>query len=143
MLLQTRVLTLAGALPFIAAAALGLAGFDSVAPIGSVERLAVSYGLVIASFVAGTHWGMYLQRQIDGRLNLFVASNVAVLLPWITFLTASAQTVLVTLIVTFLFLFGIDTLLRRGNIIDAGYLTTRLIATLVVCTSLGVVLVAL
>ena len=133
---------MAGALPFIAAAAATVAGIDSYGLVSSVTDAIVAYGLAIASFVAGTHWAFYLQFKASAPTNLFISSNAAVLAPWITFVVGSAGDTLVALVLIFIFLLFVDWRLHRSNLIESSYFRQRLAVTVVVCASLLLMLVA-
>ena len=141
----------AGVLPFVAAAAALLAGLDSVGPLQSVTASLVAYGLAIASFVAGTHWGIYLQFRASAPTNLYVSSNAAVLFPWLTFAFGSTDNTFVALVLTFIFLafidwswlelFGLNSL-YVSNLIESAYFRVRIVATALVCGALLLGLVA-
>lgn len=132
----------AGVLPFVAAAAALLAGVDSVGPLQSVTASLVAYGLAIASFVAGTHWGIYLQFRASAPMNLFVSSNAAVLFPWLTFVFGSTDNTFVALVLTFVFLAFVDWRLYESNLIESAYFRVRIAATALVCGALLLALVA-
>lgn len=132
----------AGVLPFVAAAAALLAGLDSVGPLQSVTASLVAYGLAIASFVAGTHWGIYLQFRASAPTNLYVSSNAAVLFPWLTFAFGSTDNTFVALVLTFIFLAFIDWRLYVSNLIESAYFRVRIVATALVCGALLLGLVA-
>lgn len=133
---------LAGALPFVVAAAAIISGMESIGPVRSVTASLVAYGLAIASFVAGTHWAFYLQFRASAPTNLFVSSNLAVLAPWLTFVVGSIADTLVVLVLTFPFLVIVDWRHRRSNLIESAYFRLRVAATAVVSVSLLLVLVA-
>lgn len=133
---------MAGAIPFIAGAAAITAGIDSFGPVHSVTSAVVAYGLAIACFVAGTHWGFYLQDKASAPANLFVSSNVAVLAPWLTFVLGSADDTLIALLLTLLFLVFVDWRLCQSKLVEPAYFRLRLAVTAVVCASLLMVLVA-
>lgn len=128
---------LAGASPFVAAAFAALTGVESIGPVRSVTAAVVAYGLAIASFVAGTHWGIYLQNRSTAPLNLFVTSNAAVLVPWLTYVVASTGSTLVALVLTFVFLAFVDWRLAALNLIEAAYMRLRLTVTAIVCLALA------
>lgn len=132
---------LAGAIPFIAGAAAVVGGLETIGPVRSVTASVLAYGLAIASFIAGTHWGIYLQFKASAPFNLFVSSNAAVLFPWLTFVTGSVDGTLVALVLTFLFLCFVDWRLRRSNLIETAYFRLRLAATAIACIALLLVLV--
>ncbi len=132
----------AGLVPFVAAAAALLAGVESVGPVRSVTASLVAYGLAIASFVAGSHWGIYLQFKASAPTNLFVSSNAAVLFPWLTFTLGSTDSTLVALLLTFVFLAFIDWRLYVSNVIESAYFRVRIAATALVSAALLLALVA-
>lgn len=72
------LLAMAGTLPFFIGLIMLVAGW----PLQqfSAALLSHSYGVVIVSFLAGIQWGVYLFAQ--GRLNLFIASNLIALAAW-------------------------------------------------------------
>lgn len=133
------LLTLAGALPFMAAALLLPFGITSLGPLGSTVELALSYGLAIICFLAGVHWATYLYRREASPGNLFVASNAVVLGTWIPFLLAPARIVAVAMIVAFLVLLWVDYRLERLAVIDGHYLALRKAATLLAVLSLAAI----
>ena len=136
MIRRYDIFMLAGTIPFVAAAVAALAGIDSIWNVPSVTAAVVAYGLAIVSFVAGTHWGLYLQYRGSAPINLFVSSNAAVLVPWLTFVVASTESTLVALVLTFLFLAFVDWRLARANLVETAYLRLRLTATAIVCIAL-------
>lgn len=127
---------IAGVLPFVVAAAALLAGVESVGPLQSVTASLVAYGLAIASFVAGTHWGIYLQFRASAPTNLFISSNAAVLFPWLTFVFGSTDNTFVALVLTFVFLAFIDWRLYVSNLIERAYFRVRIAATTLVSGAL-------
>lgn len=130
----------AGSLPFIGAAIAAAIGLDRFGPVSSITDAVVAYGLAIASFVAGTHWAVYLQYKASAPANLFVSSNVTVLAPWLAFVSASTRATIVVLVLTFLYLVFVDWRLRKSNLIESAYFRQRLAVTAVVCISLLTVL---
>lgn len=71
------LLTLSGMAPIwlLLAARLWL-GEPALAP------WALAYGAVIASFVCGVHWGLFMHQSGTMPVNLLVTSNVGALLAW-------------------------------------------------------------
>lgn len=142
MLKQYSTFALAGAIPFIAAALAVLFGVETAGPIQSVIAAVVSYSLVIVSFVAGSHWGIYLQNDASAPVNLFMTSNVSVLVPWLAFVLGSINSTLLALILAFVLLLVIDRRLLTFGLIDTAYFRLRAIATLIVCSALLTVVLA-
>jgi len=133
------ILTIAGAAPFVAAALLPPLGFETLGPLGSAVDLALSYGLAIVCFLAGTHWATFLHRRDRAPTNLFVASNVVVLGVWIPYLLAPVRWSSMALTFGLLYLLYIDFRLRRTGTVDAHYVRVRSIATALAVGSLAVV----
>lgn len=140
MIKQYSLFVLAGAIPFIAAAAFIFNGVESIGPLRSVTESLLAYGLAIVSFVAGTHWGIYLQFKAAAPTNLFVSGNAAVLVPWLTFVVGSIEHTLIALFLTFVFLALVEWRLCMANLVTRTYFHMRVAATLIVGISLLLVL---
>lgn len=141
------LLTYAGTLPFIACAALawldasariaGLAPADTTLASITLADIAVTYGAVIASFIAGTHWAARVYRPEVSALPTLVMSNVFALLAWLALLLPQRVWGLVLLIACFAGLLAVDAGLRRGGVLPAWFWPLRRNATLVVCVMLA------
>ena len=140
MIKQYSLFALAGAIPFVAAAAFIFNGVESIGPLRSVTESLLAYGLAIVSFVAGTHWGIYLESRSSAPTNLFVSSNAAVLVPWLTFVVGSIEHTLIALILTFVFLTLVEWRLYTAKLVTRAYFHMRVTATLIVGISLLLVL---
>jgi hypothetical protein len=135
---MARVLTFAGALPFIAAvAALPLVPAVATAPIW---QAVLGYGAVIASFVSGIHWGMFVYRDKALPLNLFITSNVCALAAWAALLVPALWLALALLIAVFVALFAIDHILWRAGAHAAWFYQLRAAITAIVTAALAVLL---
>jgi hypothetical protein len=133
-----RMLAFAGTIPFVASALLLLLGVEHLPIVGNNERLALSYGLVIASFMAGVHWGQCLSgARIE--INLPVTSNAAALIAWFSVLLLPAPWACLGLMAVFAALYFVDRMLKSASHITADYLRLRLIITTIVCLSLAVI----
>lgn len=137
-----RYLALAGASPFFACAVCLNAGWQTLPALGSVASLNNAYGLVIASFMAGVHWGQHLSQRARWRARLALASNAIAIALWLAFSLFSPKHFVVALIAAFALLLWIDQRLYRSNIIDRAYFRTRLLATVLVVLALLSTLVA-
>ena len=129
-------LAYAGAAPFVACALLPLAGSEAIAPFGQLDALASSYALAIISFLSGVHWATHLYAQRQTPLNLFVVSNVVLLLVWFVYVIAPLGWQLLSQILALLFLLLVDWRLRQQAFIDSHYFNVRLVATLLAGGSL-------
>lgn len=133
-------LAFAGATPFLACALFPLVGIYAIEPFGRFNLLAGSYGLAIICFLAGTHWAVYLLKQAEIRINLFIGSNAVLLAVWFVFVTASVTWTLVSQLAAFVLLLLIDYHLLRIAVISSGYFRVRAIATSLAAVSLLVIL---
>ncbi|MFD1745768.1 DUF3429 domain-containing protein [Rhizobium helianthi] len=107
----TQILTFSGALPFYLLLIPGLPLFDD--PLRLQAFLA--YGAVIASFMAGTVWGM-VQREIRPSIAVIIASNVVALGIWGSLLLPNALAALILQLFAFSLLLGVDRLVfNRGG----------------------------
>ena len=130
------LLTGAGALPFALAAAAALAGIETLPRAGSPERLIVTYGFGIVSFLTGIHWAMHLFSSARAPLNLLVLSNVVFLATWFSLLGDDTRSTVITQSVAFALLLAVDYALLRSDDIDTHYFRLRAGATLVAVASL-------
>ena len=130
------VLSYAGALPFLACALLPYAGLASLGPLGEVNAVLVGYGLAIASFLAGAHWACELTAPAKAGLPLFVLSNLAVVITWLTALAAPPFFALLEQLAVFVLLLCIDSRLFTGGVIDEHYWRLRKRITAIVLLAL-------
>lgn len=119
-----KLLSYCGILPFLAAALVPIiqAGFLGL----DYTHIILTYGAVIASFIAGIHWGLYLFK--DSPVNLFVHSNIIALLAWFA-VAASFSGSVAILIFCFIYLLVIDKKLLNANIIESWYMHMRIIVS--------------
>ncbi|WP_298807517.1 DUF3429 domain-containing protein [uncultured Psychrobacter sp.] len=133
-------LTFAGAIPFVACAFLLMVDVVTVPILGSVVDVLSAYGLVIASFMAGAHWGNHLDLAEDNKwaVRLPLYSNVIGLGLWLGFLILSASSFSWLLVIGFISLLVIDYNLHRAQIICHAYFKVRQYVTAIVVISLVV-----
>lgn len=136
-------LIFAGAIPFVLCAILITIGIDVIPVLGKTEYVLSLYGLVIASFMAGAHWGNHLGLADDNSwaVKLPIFSNIIALALWLGFLTLSTVGFVWLLIVGFIAMLVIDYGLYQARIISDKYFTVRKYVTLIVVVSLTVVAV--
>ena len=128
--LTSAVLTYAGALPFLACALLPYAGVDHIPLSGSagqvsVSQILVTYGLAIASFMAGTLWAVGLREPGGSVPPLLPLSNALVLAVWISALAAPPAAALAVQAVVFVLLLWADGRLFAAGFIGRGYWQLR------------------
>ena len=131
-------LTFAGAIPFVACAFLLMIDVVTVPMLGSVVDILSAYGLVIASFMAGAHWGNHLDLADDNKwaIRLPLYSNIIALGLWLGFLILSASSFIWLLVIGFISLLVIDYSLHRAQIINHTYFKVRQYVTAIVVISL-------
>ena len=135
-------LAYAGALPFIACAILPWLGMPTLPLIGDCKYVSATYGVVIASFMAGIHWGTYLYKAGSLPVNLLLTSNVITLGVWFAFLLAPIDISLAANFVAFAALLTIDYKLAAAGLISDGYLTLRRNVSVIVLASLGLTIIS-
>ncbi len=132
----TRILAAAGAIPFLIGALAPVLGVELVTRHGNIDAAVLAYGLTIASFMAGVHWGTALNATRPLPVNLFISSNVVAVAAWFVYLFGSVSFAALFLAALFAVLLGIDWKLRQAEVIDASYWQTRLWVTVVVIACL-------
>ncbi|TXD98053.1 DUF3429 domain-containing protein [Psychrobacter frigidicola] len=134
-------LTFAGAIPFVLCAILITMNVDAIRVLGKTEYVLSIYGLVIASFMAGAHWGNHLGLADDNiwAVKLPIFSNIIALALWLGFLSLSAVGFIWLLVVGFIAMLVIDYGLYQASIISPDYFKVRKYVTLIVVVSLVIV----
>ena len=129
-------LTYAGAIPFVfCTVCLGLE-IQQLPLFGSTQQILSVYALVIASFMAGAHWGQHLHMDGDWHPPLAILSNFMAILLWLGFLILKFNALVTLLISAFIILLLIDHRLLQQQIISGHYWQTRLVVTTIVIFSL-------
>ncbi len=133
-------LTYAGAVPFVFCALFFLFAGQAAAASATMQALmreALSlYGLIIAAFLSGAHWGQHLGRGDQWASYLPIASNINAVLLWSLYLLLPFKALLAAFVVSFSLLLLIDQRLFRDGLITARYFHTRCIVTFVVIAAL-------
>ena len=130
-------LTYAGAIPFVICAVCLALGIHQLPMLGSVKTIVSVYGLIIASFLAGSHWGQHLhisQSPWGHYLPLF--SNMIAVLLWVGFLLLNFQGLMGAFVVAFAALLVIDHRLFQQGWIAHHYFQTRCYVSVIVTISL-------
>ncbi len=127
-------LTYAGIIPFVLLAKLSI--FDMTLFDIAPYPLLLVYAAVIASFIAGIHWGVYLFKS--ALLNLFIHSNLIALVAW---LAASGILPFNVWLLAgcFVYLLVIDSKLHQSEVIETWFFRLRLHASVLVVLSLSAV----
>lgn len=131
-------LTYAGAIPFLLCTLLLVFKVQVIPVLGSVQTIISIYGLVIASFMNGAHWGQHLRLTDKWSVYLPVTSNINAILLWLSYLMLPFKGFLIVLTVIFTVLLLIDKNLFQANIITQPYYQIRCVITLIVVISLTI-----
>ena len=131
-------LTYAGAIPFVVGSVCLGIDIRTVPVFGPVEQIIGVYALVIASFLAGIHWGQHLNSTGSWQRSLPLLSNGAAIALWIGFLILPFQALIGLFILAFLFFLAIDYRLFQQALIMPDYFRTRCIVSAIVIASLVV-----
>ena len=131
-------LTFAGAMPFVLSAVFITIGIDAIPVLGEIGHVLSIYGLVIASFMAGAHWGNHLSLADDNRwaVKLPIFSNIIALALWLGFLTLSSAGFIWLLVAAFISMLMIDYGLHQAHIINNEYFRVRKYVTIIVVVAL-------
>jgi hypothetical protein len=135
------ILTYAGALPFVICAALPLAGTAGIPGLGGNEVIAASYGAIISSFVAGTHWGLAITTQDTTGVVILVLSVILALGAWLAWLLVAPIIAVTAHIKIFALLLIGDIMLYRRDLIDIAYFRMRLGVTGIVILALAAMVI--
>ncbi len=136
-------LVYSGSLPFVFLA-LCLAFDVTILPIvGDVSRALSGYTLIIAAFMAGSHWGQQLTMSEYWSSKLQVVSNVNAVGLWFGFLFSPDSWFWLCAIASFLVSLRLDYQLRQARLITAEYWRIRSRVTMVVISALAVASVSI
>lgn len=130
-----KVLTFAGALPFIIALLFTFLGYEFFNVSG--QQWFLTYGLLILSFMAGTLWGQVVNQTTK---TIAIVTNIITLLAWFAFLLADTTTILTVNALGFIALYLLEsqlmTLVKRPSY----YLRLRLHVTAIVVIAHGLMM---
>ncbi|MDX1738198.1 MAG: DUF3429 domain-containing protein [Alphaproteobacteria bacterium] len=130
------ILVYAGAIPFAFCAALLVFSVQELPLLGPVEEVLTIYGLVIASFMAGVHWGQHLDIYGAWKRVLPILSNVIAIALWVGFLTLGLKGFIILLVAIFTVLLVVDHRLFQDDVISRHYFQTRFFISSIVILSL-------
>jgi hypothetical protein len=129
-------LSYAGALPFFFCALCFIGDIHILPLLGHTDKVLSGYSLVIASFMAGSHWGQHLSLIGKWGIYLPAFSNINAILLWISYIIFSFKILLFIFIVSFLVLLLIDKILFEEDLISRDYYRTRCLVSLIAVSSL-------
>ena len=129
-------LAIAGVLPFVLCS-VSLALNIYVVPVfGLIKQVMGVYALVIASFMAGSLWGMHFKSQTPWHILLPFASNVIAIILWLAYLLLPFDALLLVYSLLFCILLLIDYPLFKADVISKMYFSIRAYVTCVVVITL-------
>lgn len=125
-------LTYSGILPFLFITLLLAFHVRFIPLLGNTTTIISAYTLIIATFLAGAHWGQHLERNNPWSLYLPVASNVNAVVLWLCYLTLPFTYLCFIFCASFAVLLYIDRTLFHAGLINDHYFQTRCIVTSIV-----------
>lgn len=132
-------LAYAGTIPFLLCAILFAFKIQKIPILGNLSTVISVYSLVIASFMAGAHWGQHLNQNGKWPLFLSVTSNIVAVLLWLSYLVLPFGGFLMAVAAIFTLLLLIDKKLFQAHLITQPYYQARYIVSLIVIISLIII----
>lgn len=133
---RQNMLAYLGAFPFVGTALLMSMGINAIPLVGSLFSAITIYALIIATFMAGSHWGQQLGFSDNWRLKLQIVTNMQAVGLWLSYLWLSDSWLMLMLVTSFLVSLWLDQQLKQARLIDASYWQARLKVTIIVVLSL-------
>ncbi len=129
-----KVLAYFGTVPFWGAIAANVLFPNALNTLGlDLGDTVLAYGAIIASFIAGIHWGIYISKRPP--INLLIHSNVIALLAWGALLVGGHFGMWM-LLGCFIYLLFLDFQLVNSKTTDKWFYHLRLRVSSIVCASL-------
>jgi hypothetical protein len=125
----TKILTYLGLLPFLLCTVLIFFHIYTLPFLGYTTHIVAIYGLVIATFIAGAHWGQHLMLKQQWSIYLTITSNLNAIFLWSSYLFLSFKHLLIALSISFITSLLIDKKLLASKQIPHGYFRTRCLVT--------------
>ena len=132
----TILLMYAGCLPFIFCSVSLMLGFQILPYLGDITKILQFYTLVIASFMAGTHWGQYLIVEDKSLYYLPGFSNLVAIFIWFAAILMPIGWFIFSSILVFILLLIIDYKMAQKKLFSKSYFRVRLIVTTIVSIAL-------
>lgn len=132
-ILQAKLLTYAGTIPFLA--------FLISQQLGYLydPMIIISYSSLIISFICGAHWATFIFFSKKTTLNLLFTSNFITLLAWVSLLSKNVYVQFFIHTLSFMFLLVIDSKLTKLLIIPSWFYSLRKKVTVIVITLLNII----
>jgi len=133
---RQTLLAYLGAVPFVGTALLMGMGINAIPFVGLLFPAVSIYALIIAIFMAGSHWGQQLNFSDKWRFKVQWVTNIQAVGLWLSYLWLNDSWLMLMLITSFLVSLWLDQQLRQAQLIDESYWQTRLKVTIIVVLSL-------
>ncbi|OIN84170.1 DUF3429 domain-containing protein [Francisella sp. TX07-6608] len=115
-------LAYSGLIPFLFFTICLLFNYKHTLIFGNTIQALSIYGLIIASFLAGTHWGRQINIESPiVKLFLQISSNINVIAIWFAYLNLNSKYFILLLIIEFLVLLKIDYYIYKLKITSSRY----------------------
>ncbi len=101
------------------------------------------YLAVILSFMAGTHWGLVLSKELTGAWKTLLWSNLIAVVAWIGVVIPFKVIGLTLVLAGFMLQLWLDYSFRRDGVISNEYFRLRLVMTSCVAATLVLVILRL
>jgi len=135
---MAMALTVAGAVPFLVLAVLVYLGQPLPLPLqsqlSSPALILHSYAVIIASFVAGLHWGIHFCKRTGD--NIYLYSSAIALLLWVSMVFAGSTAGFALVLLGFLLLWMVEYRLSLQRVTTAWFWQLRSGVTAVVSVCL-------
>jgi hypothetical protein len=139
---RQTLLAYLGAVPFVGTAVLVGMGINTIPFVGSLFPAVSIYALIIATFMAGSHWGQQLNLSHKWRFKVQWVTNIQAVGLWLSYLWLNDSWLMLMLITSFLVSLWLDQQLRQAQLIEKSYWQTRLKVTIIVVLSLVLIGIA-
>lgn len=127
----------AGLMPFGGGLVCLLLDLAYIPVLGETSKVICIYGLIIATFILGSQWGLHLFLSRHG-LCLSILSNALAIGLWLGFLVFETRSVLFLLGIVFMICLAVEWRLFAAGKISAAYFKSRSIVTILATISLVV-----
>jgi len=139
---RQTLLAYLGSIPFVGTALLMSMGINAIPIVGSLFPAVSIYALIIATFMAGSHWGQQLNFSDKWRFKVQLVTNIQAVGLWFSYLWLSDSGLMLMLITSFLVSLWLDQQLKQAQLIEESYWQTRVKVTIIVVLSLVLIGIA-
>lgn len=138
----TKYFSYAGLLPVLIAIFMIFLGIDPVAKVIHIDQFIILYGVLIAVFIAGSHWGLSLD-ETDTSFLLILSSNLQVVVLWLSYVLLPKSICILIVNASLICSLLIERSLTRDGILNRSYFAMRLRVSAMLILALFIVWVYL